>query len=99
MSEHGPAVTVIEDGGPEDFLVRGRQDGEPVDVRLHVEPVSLSRWGLGHIAPREVVDVTMAYLLGHQRLDELPPLVDLEEVAAAYDGFEAHLLERLGGRH
>lgn len=35
-----------------------------------------------------MVRATVAFLLQRQRLDELPPQADLEDVAAAYPDFE-----------
>ena len=80
------------------FLVRGDEGGEPVTLRVHVDPGFLASLGIGHEDGLAVVDVTLAYLLGHQRLDELPPEVDLEEVIAAYDTFEPLLREHLRAR-
>ena len=80
------------------FLVRGHEGGEPVTVRVHVDRGFLASLGVTHADGLAVVDVTLAYLLGHQRLDELPPEVDLEEVIAAYPAFEPLLREHLRGR-
>lgn len=77
------------------YLVRGRQDDEPVEVRVVVDPLVVERLGAGPGDDEAVVAATITFLLEHQRLDELPPQLDLEDVDAAYDGFAEHLRTHL----
>lgn len=63
-------------------------DGDAVDIRVYASPDVLAR--LGAVNPADeyrVVQATAAYLLARQRADELPPFLELDDVAAAYDGY------------
>jgi hypothetical protein len=42
-----------------------------------------------------IIEATAAYLIARQRADDLPPQLDLDDVAAAYDGFEDDLRRQL----
>lgn len=70
------------------YLVRGEVDGDAVETRFLVDPAALDALGVGSSPAADVVRATVAFLLQRQRLDELPPQVDLEDVAAAYPDFE-----------
>ena len=99
MEQSSPDALETESMGAGYYLVRGRQGDELVDVRLHLDPGFLDGRGLAQVDESTVVEVTMSYLLQRQRLDELPAALELEDVAAAYDGFEAHLRQRLVPPH
>lgn len=72
-------------------------DGNAVDIRVYASPDVLAR--LGAVDPADesrVVQATAAYLLARQRADELPAFLDLDDVAAAYEGYVEDLRDRLG---
>lgn len=77
----------VEDLGSHTFMVRGTEHGDQVEVQVSVGPDAVDDLGLTGSTDEQIVDATINYLLGHQRLDELPAEVDLEVVAAAYDDF------------
>lgn len=81
----------VEPTGEHLYLVRGEQDGSPVEVRVVADPDYLDSLALEGAEEAQVVDVAVSYLLGHQRLDELPPRLYLDDVGAAYPEFEQHL--------
>jgi hypothetical protein len=87
----------IEALGDHTFALHARDpDGGVVDVRIYGSADVLTR--LGALDPRDehrVVQATTAYLLARQRADELPPFLELDDVAAAYDGYIADLEDRL----
>ena len=70
------------------YLVRGEVDGDAVETRFLADPAALDALGVGSSPAANVVRATVAFLLQRQRLDELPPQADLEDVAAAYPDFE-----------
>ena len=73
-------------------------EGDPVDIRVYASPEVLAR--LGAVSPVDeyrVVQETATYLLVRQRADELPAFLELDDVAAAYEGYIDDLRGRLGG--
>ena len=80
MSVIQPALEAL---GDHDYLVRFQQDGDTVVVRVHADPAVVA-----HIGDDEqrVVEATAAYLIARQNAEDLPEQVDLDAVAAAYDG-------------
>ena len=78
--------------GDHDYLVRFHQDEDIVVVRMHADPAVVEQ-----IADDEqrVVEATAAYLIARQSADDLPEQVDLDAVAAAYDGYVDDLHRQL----
>ena len=89
MSVHQPALEAL---GDHDYLLRFQQDQDTVLVRMHADPAVVAR-----IADDEqrVVEATAAYLIARQSVDELPEQIDLDTVAAAYDGYVEDLHHQL----
>ena len=89
MSIDQPTLEAL---GYHDYLVRFKQDEETVVVRVHADPAVVMQ-----IADDEqsVVEATAAYLIARQSADDLPEDVDLDAVAAAYDGYVEDLQRQL----
>jgi uncharacterized protein YqiB (DUF1249 family) len=89
MTGHQPALEAL---GDHDYLVRFQQDEDTVVVSVHADPAVVVR-----IADDEqrVVEATVAYLIARQSADDLPEQVDLDAVAAAYDGYVEDLHRQL----
>lgn len=87
----------VEHLGGHDYLVRALGGGEAVESRFRATSDVLARLGVAGADERRAIEQTAAYLLEHQPLVDLPPLVDLDDVAAAYDDFPARLRERMAG--
>jgi hypothetical protein len=89
LTIHQPAIEAL---GDHDYLVRFAQDEVTVVVRVHADPAVVAQ-----IADDEqrVVEATAAYLIARQSADDLPEHVDLDTVAAAYDGYVADLHRQL----
>lgn len=88
----------IEDLGEGRILARGRHGDEEVEVRVFIDSVVTERAGVSGAPTAAVAEATLEYLLTHQRLDELPAQLDLEDVAAAYPDYEEQLSASLRGR-
>ena len=71
-------------------------DGNAVDIRVYASPDVLDRLGVDPADESRVVQATAAYLLARQRADELPAFLELDDVAAAYEGYVEDLRDRLG---
>lgn len=84
-----PALEAL---GDHDYLVRFQQDQDTVVVRVHADPAVVAQ-----IADDEqrVVEATAAYLIARQSADDLPEQVDLDTVAAAYEGYVDDLRRQL----
>jgi hypothetical protein len=79
----------IETTGDHVYLIRVSVDDELVEVTLHADPETVSRLAAEGADEGRIVDETIAYLIRRQRPDDLPPSLDLADVAAAYeDWFE-----------
>jgi hypothetical protein len=89
MSVHQP---VLEALGDHDYLVRFQQDQDTVVVCMHADPAVVAQIGDDE---QRVVEATAAYLIARQSADDLPERVDLDTVAAAYDGYIADLHRQL----
>jgi hypothetical protein len=89
MTVHQPALEAL---GDHDYLVRFQQNEDTVVVRMHADPAVVAQ-----IAAEEqrVVKATAAYLIARQSGGGLPEQVDLDTVAAAYDGYVADLHRQL----
>jgi len=89
MTVHQPALEAL---GDHDYLVRFQQDEDTVVVLVHADPDVVAQ-----IADDEqrVVEATAAYLVARQGADDLPEQVDLDTVAAAYDGYVEDLQHQL----
>ena len=90
MTVHQPALEAL---GDHDYLVRFQQEDEDtVVVLVHADPDVVAQ-----IADDEqrVVEATAAYLVARQSADDLPEQVDLDTVAAAYDGYVEDLQHQL----
>lgn len=91
MSPDAQPAIEIEPLDEQRFLARAREGDATVEVRVFVDEAFLERTGLATVPGADIAEATIAYLLDHQRLDELPPQLELEDVAAAYDDFEVLL--------
>jgi hypothetical protein len=89
MSVDQPTLEAL---GDHDYLVRIQQGEDTVVLRVHADPAVVER-----IADEEqrVVEATAVYLIARQSADELPEQVDLDDVAAAYDGYVEDLQRQL----
>jgi hypothetical protein len=83
---------VLEALGDHDYLVRFAQDEDIVVVCMHADPAVVAQIGDDE---QRVVEATAAYLIARQSADDLPEQVDLDTVAAAYDGYIADLHHQL----
>ncbi|HEU5417530.1 MAG TPA: hypothetical protein VFV41_07535 [Streptosporangiaceae bacterium] len=85
----------VETLGEHRYLVRARQDDDIVEIRLIATPAVIARLAPGEADETRIIRATAAYLIARQRADDLPSQLDLDDVAAAYDGFEDDLRQQL----
>lgn len=89
MSVPRPALEKV---GGHDYLLRFVQGADTVVVRVYADPAVVAQIGEDE---QRVVEATAAYLIDRQSADDLPEQIDLDMVAAAYDGYIADLHRQL----
>ncbi len=94
-----PATPVIEPFGDHEYLVHIEEDEEIVTIRMRADPTLVAEIGGPDADESRVVAATVGYLTARQRADELPQALDLQDVAAAYDGYVDQLRGELRGQH
>lgn len=85
----------VESMGDHDYLVRARHSDGVVESRFRANPAVLDRLRVSEADERRVVRESVAYLAERQSVVDLPQMVDLEDVAAAYDDYIDELSRRL----
>ena len=84
----------VETLGAHRYLVRARAGEDIVEIRVHATPSVIARLTTGETDETRIIEATAAYLIARQRADDLPPEIDLDDVTAAYDGFEDQLRQQ-----
>ena len=84
----------VETLGEHRYLVRARQGEDTVEIRVHASPDVIARLTTDESDETRIIEATAAYLIARQRADDLPPQLDLDDVVAAYEGFEDDLREQ-----
>lgn len=89
----------VEPLGDHEYLVVAGADARTAESRFRATPEILDELGArGPAAEQLVVRETAAFLTEHQPVVDLPQMVDLDDVAAAYDGYLGELRRRIAGR-
>lgn len=90
----GPTVEAV---GDHTYLVHLHDaQGGAVEIRVYASPAVMASLMAVHSTDEyEVVEATTAYLLARQQADDLPTFLELDDVAAAYEGYLEDLQERL----
>jgi hypothetical protein len=81
-----------------EYTVRAEAEGQTVESLFRTDPDYLERIGLAEAEGKRVVEETARFLAEHQRVIDFPPMIDLEDIAAAYEDFAQQLQKRLGTR-
>jgi hypothetical protein len=87
-----PTVQRLDD---HEYLVRLNEGDDVIEIQLRASPAVLARIGVVDTEEGLVVDATVSYLIARQRADDLPTKLDLEDVAAAYDGYIEHIRDQV----
>ncbi|MGP3991813.1 hypothetical protein [Streptomyces sp. 3N207] len=81
--------------GDHEYLVVIRSGASETESRFRASPDVLDAVGPDSATEERVVRETAAFLLTHQPLIDLPSMIYLEDVAAAYDGYLDQLRQRV----
>jgi hypothetical protein len=81
------AVSIqIESLGDHEYLVRFPAGTETVLSRIRANEETLGKLGSAESDEPRIVAETAAYLAEHQQVVDIPPMLDLYDVEAAYGG-------------
>ena len=83
----------IEPQGDHEYLARF--DG--TETRVRVTPDVLRKVSAAVTDETRVVEFTVHWLLDRQQAADLPPMLDLDDIAAAYDDYIDTLDQQLAG--
>jgi hypothetical protein len=90
-----PVEFHIEPLGDHAYLVAIQSGTQAAEVEFRATADVMEALGADDVAESRAVRETAAFLLDHQPVVDLPPLIDLDDVAAAYDGYLEELQRRL----
>jgi hypothetical protein len=82
----------------DEYLVRAEAEGQAVESLFRVDPSFLEGIGLRGFDGRRVIEETSRFLARHQSVIDFPPMIDLEDIAAAYSDYVPTLQVRLRNR-
>ncbi|MFD8483081.1 hypothetical protein [Kitasatospora sp. NPDC059673] len=89
----------VEPLGDREYLVRVEEGAAQAATRIRVTDTVLDRTGLPEADEGQVVHETVAFLIERQPVIDIPPMIDLDDLADAYgDSYLKELERRLGGR-
>lgn len=75
----------IEAVGGHRYEITLREGEDLVQISLHADPATVALIATDPLDERRLVEETLRYLVRRQRADDLPPSLDLADVAAGYD--------------
>jgi hypothetical protein len=71
--------------GAHRYAITLREGDDLVQLSLHADPATVALIASDPLDERRLVEETLRYLVRRQRADDLPPVLDLADVAAGYD--------------
>lgn len=75
----------IDAVGGHHYAITLREGEDLVQINLHADPATVALIATDDRDERRLVEETLRYLVRRQRADDLPPALDLADVAAGYD--------------
>jgi hypothetical protein len=78
-----------------EYAVQSEAEGQTVESLFRTDPDFLERIGLAEADAKRVVEETARFLAEHQSVIDFPSVVDLEDIAAAYEDYPQQLRKRL----
>jgi hypothetical protein len=87
----------VEALGDHDYLVRVRHSAGVAESRFRVTPDVLAKIDASEDDGQRVVEQSAVLLLAHQPAIDLPAMVDLDDMAAAFDDYLPRLREHITG--
>ncbi|MEU9045696.1 MULTISPECIES: hypothetical protein [unclassified Kitasatospora] len=94
MSEHFE----VEPLGDHEYLLRARAGEEVVESRFRASEAVVEQFHTAPVDEQRLVEETAEFLAERQPVVDLPPMVDLDDVAACYDDYLEQLGQRMAAR-
>ena len=88
----------IDAVGGHHYAITLREGEDLVQIRLHADPATVELIATDQLDERRLVEETLRYLVRRQRADDLPPALDLADVAAGYGTWIEEMRTQLGVR-
>jgi hypothetical protein len=88
----------VEALGDHNYLIRVHEGEDTIEISVHASPDVVARIAVVDTDENRIIEATAAYLLQRQRADDLPATLDLDDVAAAYDGYIDDISSQLDRR-
>jgi hypothetical protein len=76
----------VEVTGEHTYLIRVREGEDTIEISMRASPEVVAQLP-DDTDELRLIEVTAAYLIARQRADDLPAAFDLDDVAAAYEGY------------
>jgi len=77
------------------YAITLREGEELIQIRLHADPGTVALVGADDLDEGRLVEETLRYLVDRQRADDLPPALDLADVAAGYESWIDEMRTRM----
>lgn len=81
--------------GDHTYLIQVTDGGEQVEIQVQASTDVVQQLGLPEVDEPRIVAATAAFLIERQLAIDLPPTLDLDDVAAGYDNYLSELELRL----
>lgn len=88
----------VEALGDHRYLIRVRDGEDTIEIRVHASPAVVKRIGVVDTDENRLIEATAVYLIARQQAEDLPAALDLDDVAAAYDGYIDDITSQLDDR-
>ncbi|RKE16937.1 hypothetical protein [Streptomyces sp. TLI_171] len=86
----------VESLGDREYLVRVEEETTEASTRVRVTDAVVERPGVGAAEESRIVRETVAFLIERQPVIDIPPMIDLDDLADAYgEAYLADLERRL----
>lgn len=87
----------VEALGEHDYLVRAQYSAGTAESRFRATPDVLAQLGASEADEQRVIAESASFLLAHQPVIDLPAMVDLDDLAAAFDDYLPRLRASIAG--
>ena len=87
----------IDAVGDHHYAITVREGEDLVRINLHADPATVALIATDQLDERRLVEETLRYLVRRQRADDLPPALDLADVAAGYDTWIEEMRRQVSG--
>ncbi len=84
--------------GDHNYVIHVEEGEDTIEIRVHASPDVVARIAVVDTDENRIIEATAAYLIARQRADDLPTALDLNDVAAAYDGYIEDISNQFGHR-